>query len=111
MARRKVYLYVCNNRRPDGHPKGSCAERGSESVHATLKAEIAKAGLAPQVARACTASCLDVCSQGVVIGVSPIEGPAYFYGKVTLEDVPEIVAALRDGGRVERLVVGDDRFD
>ena len=26
------YLFVCINRRPDGHPKGSCAEKGSEAL-------------------------------------------------------------------------------
>ncbi|MBK7400508.1 MAG: (2Fe-2S) ferredoxin domain-containing protein [Myxococcales bacterium] len=108
MPKRERYLFVCNNRRADGHPKGSCAARGSEEVHAALKAELGKQGLAREHARACTSSCLDVCHQGVVVGVSP-EG--YFYGKVTLADVPEIVEALRKGERVERLVIADDDFD
>ena len=108
MPKRERYLFVCNNKRPDSHPKGSCATSGSEAVHAALKAEIARRGLARTGVRACTSSCLDVCHLGPTVGVSP---DGFFYGRVTVEDVSEIVDALERGGRVERLVVADDQFD
>jgi (2Fe-2S) ferredoxin len=95
------------NRRADGIPKGSCAQRGSVEIHAALKAELAKRGLAQTEARACTASCLDVCWAGPTIAVEP---DGYFYGRVTLEDVPEIAQALAEGGRVERLVLPPEDF-
>lgn len=108
MAKRAHYLFVCVNRRPDGNPKGSCAQKGSEQIHAALKEEIAKRGMHKTIARACTSSCLDLCHVGASIAVEP---DGFFYGHVTLADVPQIVDALQNGGRVERLVVKDDEFD
>lgn len=106
--KRKHYLFVCNNRRADGHPKGSCAASGSEQIHAAIKQELAKRGMAAAEVRACTASCLDVCHLGPTIAVEPDD---FFYGRVTLADIPEIVDALQRGERVERLVVANDQFD
>jgi (2Fe-2S) ferredoxin len=107
-VQRKRYLFVCVNRRPDGAPKGSCAERGSVELHAALKGELAKRGLAKVEARACTSSCLDVCWVGPTIAVEP---DGYFYGRVSTADVPEIVDALAAGTRVERLVLAPADFD
>jgi (2Fe-2S) ferredoxin len=102
MAQRERYLFVCTNRRADDHEKGSCAERGSEAVHRALKEELKARGLAKLKARVCTSSCLDQCSSGVTILVEPDH---FFYGHVTLADVPEIVDALGAERRVERLVL------
>ncbi len=108
MAKRQRYLFVCNNRRADGHPKGSCAASGAEAVHTALKEELGKRGMLKLGVRPCTASCLDVCHLGPTVAVEPDH---YFYGRVTVADVPEIVAALERGERVERLVIPDDQFD
>ena len=106
MPQRRRYLFVCTNRRPDDNPKGSCAAKGSEAVHQALKAQVFQRGLAQVEARVCTASCLDQCSTGVSVLVEPDH---FFYGRVTVEDVPEIVEALQKGDRVERLVIrGED---
>ena len=106
--KRRHYLFVCVNRRPDGNPKGSCAQKGSEQLHAAIKEELGRRGLHKSVARACTSSCLDLCHVGAAIAVEP---DGFFYKNVTLADVPEIVDALEHGARVERLVVRDDEFD
>jgi (2Fe-2S) ferredoxin len=108
MPQRKRYLFVCINQRPDGNPKGSCAGRGSVEIHAALKASLQSRGLAKIEARACTSSCLDVCWSGPTIAVEP---DGYFYGRVTLADVPAIVDALAQGTRVERLVLPPEDFD
>lgn len=108
VARRKRYLFVCANRRPDGTPKGSCAQRGSAPLHAALKAELVARDMAQTEVRACTASCLDTCWAGPAIAVMP---DGYFYGRVRQEDVTEIVNALADDRRVERLVLGPEDFD
>ncbi len=108
VPQRNHYLFVCVNRRPDGSPKGSCAQNGAVEIHAALKSALAENGLAKVEARACTASCLDVCWAGPVIAVEPDH---FFYGRVTLNDVPEIVSALRDQTRVERLVLAPGDFD
>lgn len=108
MAQRKRYLFVCVNRRPDGTPKGSCAARGAVELHAALKSEIASRGLAKTEVRPCSSSCLDLCWVGPAIAVEP---DGYFYGRVTLADVPAIVDALAAGTRVERLVLSSNDFD
>jgi (2Fe-2S) ferredoxin len=108
MAKRNHYLFVCTNRRADDNPKGSCASSGSEQVLDALKQALFARGLAKAEARACGSTCLDVCHLAPAIAVEP---DGFFYGHVTKEDVPEIVEALATGGRVERLVVRDDRFE
>ena len=94
------HIFVCTNRRPDGHPKGCCALKGSEEIHGLFKAELARRGLKGQV-RANSAGCLDACEYGVSVVVYP-EG--VWYGGVRPEDVPEIIEQHLVGGRpVERL--------
>lgn len=107
MAQRKRYLFVCVNQRPDGTPKGSCAARGAVAIHAKLKEALKTKKLAELEARACTSSCLDACWAGPVIAVEPDH---YFYGRVTENDVEEIVAALEQGSRVERLVLAPEDY-
>ena len=102
MPQRAHYLFVCSNRRAEDDARGSCAARGSLEVQRALKEQLSAAGLAQLEARACTSSCLDQCSNGVTILVEPDH---FFYGRVTVADVPEIVAALAHGQRVERLVL------
>jgi (2Fe-2S) ferredoxin len=104
---RKRLLFVCVNRRPDGAPKGSCAARGSVEVHEKLKAMLKERGLAAVEARACTSSCLDTCWVGPSIAIEPDH---YYYGRVAVSDVPEIVEALAAGTRVERLVLAPEDF-
>ena len=108
MSLRERYLFVCINRRPDDAPKGSCAARGSEAVHAALKSELGARGLAKLAARACTSSCLDVCSSGVTILVEPDH---VFLGHVTPADAAEIAEALAQGKLPERLVLSREAID
>jgi (2Fe-2S) ferredoxin len=105
MAQRRRYLFVCTNRRADEDAKGSCAAKGSDEIRAALKEQLKARGLARLGARACKSSCLDQCSSGVCILVEPDH---YFYGRVTLADVPEIVEGLATGKRVERLVLSEE---
>jgi (2Fe-2S) ferredoxin len=108
MGQRKRYLFVCVNRRPDGTPKGSCAARGGVEVHARLKEVLKERGLDKTDVRACTASCIDACWVGPTIAVEPDH---YFYGRVKVEDVEEIVDAFQAGTRVERLVLTPEEYD
>lgn len=102
MPQRERYLFVCTNRRAEGDPKGSCAARGAEEVHQALKEQLKDRGLAKVEARVCKASCLDQCSAGVTILVEPDH---FFYGRVTVADVPKIVGAIAERRRVENLVL------
>jgi (2Fe-2S) ferredoxin len=50
----------------------------------------------------CTSSCLDECATGVTVLIEPDH---FFYGRVTVADVPEIVDGLIEGQPVKRLVL------
>ena len=102
MPPRQRYLFVCTNRRAPDNPKGSCAQKGSEELVPKLKEALAKKGLAKEVVRACSSSCLDMCETGISI----LQEPEHVvYGHVTLADVDEIAEAAGRGEVVERLVV------
>jgi (2Fe-2S) ferredoxin len=103
---RKRYLFVCINRRAEDNPKGCCAAKDSEEVYRALKGEVAARGLAKLEARVCTSSCLDQCATGVTVLVEPDH---FFYGRVTVADVPEIVDGLVKGQPVKRLVLTADQ--
>ncbi len=105
MAQRERYLFVCTNRRAEDDPRGSCAQRGAEEVRQALKEQLAACGLARLGARICSSSCLDQCASGVTVLVEPDH---FFYGRVQVSDVPEIVQSLERGQRVERLVLGEE---
>jgi (2Fe-2S) ferredoxin len=72
-----------------------------------LKELVKERGLAATEVRVCTSSCLDTCWAGPTIAVEP---DGYFYGRVKPADLEEIVGALREGSRVERLVLTPQDF-
>lgn len=99
---RQRYLFVCTNRRPDGHAKGSCAQKGAEELVASLKDAFARRGVAKDVVRASASGCLDLCESGA----SVLQEPEHVaYGGVTLADVDAIADAACRGAVVEALVV------
>jgi (2Fe-2S) ferredoxin len=102
MPFRNRYLFVCTNRRPEGHAKGSCAAKGSEEIVVRLKEALARRGVAKDIVRACSSSCIDLCE----IGVTILQEPEHVaYGHVTLDDVEAIADAAARGEVVARLVV------
>ncbi len=97
----RIHLFGCTIRRPDRHPRGSCAARGSEALRDYLKARAKELGLAD--IRVNSAGCLDRCELGPVMVIYP-EGVWYAYK--TSEDLDEILEThLKRGGRVERLML------
>jgi (2Fe-2S) ferredoxin len=92
--RYRHHLFVCENRRPDEAPAGSCAVNGGEAVRKAFKAELTRRGLAGEI-RANGAGCLDLCAQGPVVVVYP-EGT--WYVGVRPEDAAEIVEQHLVGG-------------
>lgn len=96
------HVFVCTNRRPDGHPKGCCATKGGEEVRQAFKKGLAERGMKGRM-RANAAGCLDMCPFGVAAVVYP-EGTWYTHLK--LEDVQPIIEEHLIGGRpVERLLM------
>ena len=107
MSRYQRHVFVCINERPPGHPKGCCLEKGSSDVRDTLKAELNKRGLA-RIVRANNSGCLDACEHGVSMVIYP-EG--IWYGRVSVEDIPEIIdRTIVDGEVIQRLLINDKRY-
>ncbi len=95
------HVFVCINRRPDGHAKGSCAERGSEKLRDYIKLRAKALGI-PRV-RINGAACLDRCELGPVIVVYP-EGVWYrIRNKFEADAVLE--KHLLDGSRATGLML------
>jgi (2Fe-2S) ferredoxin len=96
-----VHLFVCTNRRPEGHKRGSCAARGSEKMKDYMKARVKELGL--KGVRVNSAGCLDRCEFGPTMVIYP-EG--VWYHARTREDLDDILTVhVRDGGRVRRLML------
>lgn len=93
------HVFVCTNRRPDGHPRGSCAEKGSEALRDYAKARAKALGL--KRVRINAAGCLDRCEHGPCLLIYP-EGVWY---RVDSEAAVDAVLQthLRDGERAEAL--------
>lgn len=97
----EAHVFVCCNRRPDGHKRGSCAAKGSEALRDYMKARAKELGLGR--VRVNMAGCLDRCEFGPTLVVYP-EG--VWYKAETKADLDEILAAhLVAGGRVPRLML------
>ena len=97
----EAHVFVCANRRPDGHKRGSCAAQGSEALRDYMKARAKELGIAH--IRVNSAGCLDRCEKGPVIVIYP-EG--IWYKAETTEDVDSILQAhLIEGGRARHLLL------
>jgi (2Fe-2S) ferredoxin len=96
------HVFVCTNVRELDNPKGSCSRRGGDAVRERFKQELHDRGLKARF-RANAAGCLDQCAHGCTVVVYPEQ---VWYGKVTPDDVPEIVEKhLLAGEPVERLLL------
>ena len=94
-----AHVFCCTNRRADGHPRGSCAEKGSEALRDYMKSKAKALGL--KNVRINNAGCLDRCELGPVIVVYPEE---VWYTYVDEKDIDEIIDEhLVHGRPVERL--------
>ena len=107
MSRYHRHVFVCVNEREAGHPKGCCHEKNAEGIRDALKHELSHHGLL-KVVRANNAGCLDACLHGPILVVYP-EG--IWYGRVTIEDIPEIVErTILRGEVIQRLLLPDSRY-
>ena len=96
-----AHVFVCCNRRPDGHKRGSCAASGSEKLRDYMKVRAKELGL--QRVRINIAGCLDRCELGPSVVIYP-EG--VWYKIETTADVDAILERhVRDGGRAEELLL------
>lgn len=96
-----AHVFVCCNRRPDGHVRGSCAARGSERLRDYMKARAKELGLAG--VRINMAGCLDRCELGPCLVVYP---EAVWYKIESTDDVDAVLDRhVRDGARVPGLML------
>jgi (2Fe-2S) ferredoxin len=104
----ECHLFVCCNRREPGHPRGCCADKGSEKIREALKAELKRRGLTGKV-RANEAGCLDQCEFGPTMVIYPQQ---VWYGGLTEADIPRIVEETLIGGRIlEDLRIPDESLN
>lgn len=108
MKRYNKHIFICENKRPDGHPRGCCADKGSAEIREYLKNRLKELGLNVDI-RANGAGCLDACEFGVSIVVYPEQ---IWYGSVTKNDVEEIINShLVNNQPVERLKINHPRYN
>lgn len=97
----EAHIFVCCNRRPDGHRRGSCAAKGSEALRDYMKSRAKELGL--PATRVNSAGCLDRCELGPCVVIYP-EG--VWYRVDSRESVDRVLEAhVRDGGRVPDLML------
>ena len=107
MPKRDRYIFLCNNQRPPGHPLGCCRERGAISLWERFAELIEAKGLTEEV-RIVGTTCLGPCEAGAVAAVYPED---VWYGRLTVDDVEQIVESHLIGGQpVESLVLKPSDF-
>ena len=80
-------IFVCTHKRPDGHPKPCCADRGGKVLRDELKDMVKDKGLEAQV-RVFQSGCMGGCEQGVLA----VKYPAgELMMGVKQEDLPQIL--------------------
>ena len=100
MSKPLKHVFVCNQARPPGHPRGSCQGKGSNDVLQTFWQQAQVRSLWDKFA-VTYSGCLGPCDSGANVLVYP-EG--VMYSRVTKEDVEEIIEKHLLGGEpVERL--------
>ncbi|MDP2869212.1 ferredoxin [Methyloversatilis sp.] len=98
------HVFVCSQQRPNGHPRGSCAQKGGAEVLQTFWAELQARNCFDRIA-VTYSGCLGPCDQGTNVVVYP-EG--VLYSNVTKADVAEIFTQhLLGEAPVERLLAGE----
>lgn len=97
----EAHVFCCTNRRPAGHPRGCCADKGSEGLRDYMKDRARALGL--KKVRVNIAGCLDRCELGPTVVIYP-EG--VWYSVANEADIDEVLQThLVEGGRVERLML------
>jgi len=99
----KFHLFVCQNQRPEGHPRGCCFSKGSDKLLTYMKAKVKELGI--EATRINKAGCLDQCESGVAVVVYP-EGT--WYQIRSSQDVDLIVEShLQNGIPVNSLLMSE----
>lgn len=85
----------------------TCAHNQSKPLIAAINEQLSQKGLTGQV-KVCTSGCQGLCQHGPIVIVNP---EFSIYGKVTPEDIAEIVDSHVVGNKaVDRLLIKEDRL-
>ena len=87
MPRFRKHLFICNNKRSEDDPRGSCSERNSDSLIDYAKKRIHELGLKGEI-RVNKAVCLDACAHGPAMVVYPDDT---WYSPKTKNDIEMIL--------------------
>ena len=102
MNKPERHIFVCTSSRPNGQQKGFCHTKDGVAVLGKFIEELEERGLSGEV-MVSNAGCFGLCEQGPVVVVYPDN---VWYGKVSEDDVTEIVEEhLAEGRIVERLAL------
>ena len=108
MKRFNKHIFICENKRPEGHPRGCCSDKGSSEIRDYFKLRLKELGLNTEI-RANGAGCLDACEFGASIVIYPEQ---IWYGAVTIDDVDEIIQShIINNNPVKRLKISHPRYN
>jgi (2Fe-2S) ferredoxin len=108
MKRFNKHIFICENKRPEGHPRGCCSDKGSAEIREHFKTRLKELGLNTDV-RANASGCLDACEFGVSVVIYPEQ---IWYGGVTKDDVEEIIQShIIDNKPLDRLKINHPRYN
>jgi (2Fe-2S) ferredoxin len=108
MSRFEKHIFICENQREKGNPKGCCADKGSKEIIELFKKRIKELGLNQKI-RVNRSGCLDACEFGPSIVIYPEQT---WYGGLKESDVEEIIQShIINNKPVFRLLIKDKRFN
>lgn len=97
----RQHVFCCTNKRPDGHERGCCIDRGGGQIRDYMKKRCAELGL--KDVRINASGCLDRCEDGPVMVVYP---SGTWYSLTTEEQVDKVIQQHLIGGKiVEELAI------
>ena len=101
MDKPKYHIFVCSSARLNGPVQGVCEKKDSHEILQAIVEEVNDRDLDSEVMVSYT-GCVGLCSMGPVVMIYPQQT---WYGKVTPDDVEEIMDALEEGETVGRLEI------
>ena len=102
MPRFRKHIFICNNKRSEDDPRGSCSEKNSGSLIDYAKKRIHELGLKGEI-RVNKAGCLDACAYGPAMVVYPDDT---WYSPKTKNDIEIILEKnIQSDKRAEELVI------
>ena len=102
MPRFRKHIFICNNKRSEDDPRGSCSEKNSGSLIDYAKKRIHELGLKGEI-RVNKAGCLDACAYGPAMVIYPDDT---WYSPKTKNDIEIILEKnIQSDKRAEGLVI------